>query len=215
MADYVVCGLREHGYAVDHAADGRRGLSIAIEQSHSVIVLDRMLPELDGLSLVKALRATGASTPVLYLTALGGIDDRIAGFDSGGDDYLVKPFALVELLARVRALSRRPAIGCAEVTHLRVADLDMDLLKRTVTRAGHPVDLLPREFKLLEYLLRHVGHVVTRTMLMENVWDIHFGSETSVVESHISRLRMKINRDSPIDVIRTVRGAGYSVRAPD
>ena len=215
LAEYVVIGLRDHEYIVDHVVSGRTGLSVAMERSHNVIILDRMLPDLDGLSIVRALRAARTFTPVLYLTALGGIDDRIEGLDAGGDDYLVKPFVLAELYARVRALSRRAVIDRSVVTHLCVGDLHMDLLQRTVTRAGHPIALLPQEFKLLEYLLRHVGHVVTRTMLLENVWDINFDPQTSVVESHVSRLRTKINRESSVDLIRTVRGAGYSIRAPE
>lgn len=172
-----------------------------------------MLPGLDGLGLVKTVRGAGVKTPVLFLTTQGGIDDRVEGLEAGGDDYLVKPFAFTELLARINALSRRPPM--AEVTtKLGIADLEMDLLKRTVTRSGQEIELQPQEFKLLEYLLRNADRVVTRTMLLENVWDFHFDPQTSIVETHISRLRSKIDRGFDADLIHTVRGSGYCVRAP-
>jgi two-component system OmpR family response regulator len=164
--------------------------------------------------VVKSVRGAGVKTPVLFLTALGGIDDRVQGLDSGADDYLVKPFAFSELVARVNALARRPALAAAEPTVLRVADLELDLLKRMALRGGRRIDLQPREFRLLEYLMRHAGQVVTRTMLLEQVWDFHFDPRTSVVETHISRLRAKLNGDDGQDLIHTVRGAGYTLREP-
>ncbi len=212
-ADYIVKGLSEYGHAADHAATGREGLLLASAGVYEVAVIDRMLPGLDGLSLVKALRKGGINTPVLFLTNLGGIDDRVEGLDGGGDDYLVKPFDLSELLARVNALGRRPAVA-AETT-LRVADLEMDLLKRTVSRGGKVVELQPREFKLLECLMRNAGRVVTRTMLLEMVWDFHFDPKTNIVETHMSRLRAKVDRGFGNDLIRTIRGSGYSLRASD
>lgn len=216
MADYVIDGLRERKHDVEHTTDGRLGLLLATGQTHDVIVLDRMLPSLDGLSVVKALRATGVKTPVLYLTTLGGIDDRVEGLEAGGDDYLVKPFALAELMARIRALARRPShLRNEELVRLSVGDLEIDLLKRVATHAGEAIDLLPQEFRLLEYLMRNAGSAVTRTMLLENVWDIHFDPQTSVVESHISRLRSKISVASGKEFIHTIRKVGYSLRAPD
>jgi two-component system OmpR family response regulator len=173
-----------------------------------------MLPEVDGLSIVKTVRGAGTETPVLFLTALGGIDERVAGLDAGGDDYLVKPFAFSELLARLNALARRPPTSSAE-TVLRVADLDMNLLTRTVTRCGCTLDLQPREFRLLEYLMRHAGEVVTRSMLLEHVWDFHFDPQTKVVETHVSRLRAKVDRPFGRPLIHTVRGAGYALHAPE
>ena len=212
MAQSLIGGFREQGYGVDHAADGVAGLELARGQTHQVIVLDRMLPLLDGLSLVKRLRASNVMTPVIYLTTMSGIDDRVHGLEAGGDDYLVKPFAFVELLARVRVLARRPAAQEA-MTSLRVGDLEMDLLQRTLTRAGRQIDLLPQEFRLLEYLMRNANRVVTRAMLLENVWDIHFDPQTSVVESHISRLRAKLNHGAEVDPIQTIRGTGYKLLA--
>ena len=212
-ADYVARGLREHGHVVDHAATGRDGLFLAADGGHDVLVVDRMLPGLDGLGLVRALRETGVKAPVLFLTALGGVGDRVRGLEAGGDDYLVKPFAFAELHARLQALARRPPL--AEVqTVLRVGDLEMDRLRRTVTRAGTPVDLQPREFQLLEFLMRHAERVVTRTMLLEAVWDFHFDPKTNIVETHMSRLRAKLAREGAPELIHTVRGAGYALRAP-
>jgi two-component system OmpR family response regulator len=213
-AAYIANGLEEHGHTVDVAATGRDGMLLAASESYEVLVVDRMLPEMDGLSVVKTVRGAGVETPVLFLTALGGVDDRVSGLEAGGDDYLVKPFAFSELLARVNALARRPPMTPVE-TWLRVEDLDMDLLKRTVTRQGRTLDLQPREFRLLEYLMRHAGQVVTRTMLLEHVWDFHFDPHTNVVETHVSRLRAKIDKPFDRPLIHTVRGAGYSLHAPD
>ena len=212
-ADYLTRGLTEHGHVVDHAGTGHDGLFLAIESGYDVIVADRMLPGVDGLGMVKAMRDAGVRTPVLFLTALDGIDDRVEGLESGGDDYLVKPFAFAELLARLHALARRPPLAEVE-TVLRVADLELDLLKRTVTRAGRRVEVKPRELQLLEYLMRHAGQVVTRTMLLEKVWQFHFDPGTNVVETHVSRLRAKIDRGFDAELIITVRGVGYSLRAP-
>jgi two-component system OmpR family response regulator len=213
-AAYVAHGLKEHGHTVDHAPDGRDGLFLAAGAAYDVIIVDRMLPGLDGLAIVKTIRGAGIKTPALFLTTLGGIDDRVEGLEAGGDDYLVKPFAFAELLARVNALARRPPMTVVETT-LRVADLEMDLVKRTVVRGGRRIDLQPQEFKLLEYLMRHAGRVVTRTMLLENVWEFHFDPQTSVVETHISRLRGKIDRGYGAELIHTVRGSGYCLRAPE
>ena len=213
-AAYIANGLKEHGHTVDHAPNGWDGLFLAAGESYDVLIVDRMLPGLDGLGIVKTIRGAGVKTPVLFLTTLGGIDDRVEGLEAGGDDYLVKPFAFAELLARVNALARRPPMTTVETT-LRVADLEMDLLKRTVIRAGRRIDLQPQEFKLLEYLMRHAGRVVTRTMLLEHVWEFHFDPQTSVVETHVSRLRGKIDRGFGAELIHTVRGSGYCLRAPD
>jgi two-component system, OmpR family, response regulator len=211
---YVANGLREQGHVVDAVADGRDGLLRAAGEAYEVMIVDRMLPGLDGLGIVKTLRGAGVKTPILLLTTMGGVRDRVEGLEAGGDDYLIKPFAFAELLARVNALARRPPM--AEVaTVLRVADLEMDLLKRTVTRQGRRIELQPQEFKLLEYLLRHAGRIVTRTMLLENVWEFHFDPTTNVVETHVSRLRGKIDRDFAVELLHTVRGAGYCLRAPD
>ena len=212
-ADYIAKGLREHGHVVDHADNGRDGLYLATGEKYDVMIVDRMLPAMDGLSLVKAARASNVRTPVLFLTTMGGIDDRVTGLEAGGDDYLVKPFAFAELLARVGALARRPPIVAA--TSLSAGDLEMDLLARTVTRAGKRIELLAQEFKILEYLLRHAGEVVTRTMLLEKVWDFHFDPKTNIVETHISRLRSKIDKGFDKPLLHTVRGAGYVIRAPD
>ncbi len=212
-AAYVAAGLRQQGHTVDQAGNGRDGLFLAAGGEHDVLVVDRMLPGLDGLSLVRTLRATGTTAPVLFLTTLGGIDDRVDGLEAGGDDYLVKPFAFAELLARVNALARRPRLSDRPAV-LEVADLRMDLLARTLTRAGRPIELQPREFQLLEYLMRHAGRVVTRTMLLEGVWDFHFDPRTNIVETHISRLRGKIGGPGEPELIHTVRGAGYLIRAP-
>jgi two-component system OmpR family response regulator len=205
-------GLGEHGHVVDHASEGREGLFLATGGEYDVLVVDRMLPHVDGLAIVKTIRAAGIRTPVLFLTTMNGIDDRVEGLEAGGDDYLVKPFAFAELLARTHALARRPPLSQAE-TVLRVADLEMDLLKRTVKRSGKRIDLQPQEFKLLEYLMRNAGRVVTRTMMLEKVWDFHFDPKTSVVETHVSRLRGKVDRGFGKELIHTVRGAGYCLRA--
>ena len=213
-AAYIARGLREHGHVVDHVADGQDGLVMAAGGTYDVLVVDRMLPGLDGLGLVRTLRGAGVKAPVLFLTALRGVGDRVQGLEAGGDDYMVKPFAFAELLARLNALARRPPLSDVPIM-LRVADLDLDLLKRTVTRGGERVELQPREFRLLEFLARHANRVVTRTMLLEGVWDFHFDPRTNIVETHISRLRGKISRGGrDPELIHTVRGAGYALRAP-
>jgi len=211
-AAYIARGLREAGHVVDHAPDGQEGLFLATGGAYDVMVVDRMLPRLDGVSLIRALRAAKVATPALFLTARSGVGDRVEGLEAGGDDYLVKPFAFAELLARINALARRPPPR-EETTVLRVGDLEMDLIRRTVTRAGRRIELQPREFRLLEYLMRRAGQVVTRTMLLEGVWDFHFDPKTSVVETHISRLRAKIDKGFEHELIHTVRGAGYVIRA--
>jgi two-component system OmpR family response regulator len=209
---YVLQGLQEAGHNVVIARDGRDGLFQAAGHDWDLLIVDRMLPGLDGLAMVRTLRAGGVETPVLFLTTLGGIDDRVSGLNAGGDDYLIKPFAFSELAARVAALGRRPRRANQD-TRLKVADLEMDLLARTVQRAGQPIELQPREFRLLEFLMRHVDQVVTRTMLLERVWEFHFDPHTNVVESHISRLRGKIDKGHAVGLIHTVRGAGYCLRA--
>lgn len=211
---YVQKGLAELGHAVDTSADGRDGLLRASSGEFDVLIVDRMLPGMEGLGVVRTLRAAGVKTPVLLLTALGGIDDRVAGLDAGGDDYLVKPFAFSELAARVNALGRRPPLARGQPTVLRVADLELDLVERTATRAGVRLELQPREFRLLEYLMRNAGRVVTRTMLLEKVWEFHFDPRTNIVETHISRLRAKVDRGHEVALIQTIRGAGYVLRAP-
>jgi len=203
--------LAGQSHVVDLVADGSSGLSLATAGNYDVAIVDRMLPGLDGLSLVKALRAHGTPSAVLFLTNLDGIDDRVEGLEAGGDDYLVKPFAMAELLARVNALGRRPSTS---ETVLRVGGLELDLVKRGVVRQGRTIDLQPREFELLECLMRHAGRIVTRTMLLEMVWDFHFDPKTNIVETHISRLRAKVDRGFDCDLIHTVRGSGYSLRAP-
>jgi two-component system OmpR family response regulator len=212
-ADYIAKGLREHGHVVDKTDNGRDGLYMATGEPYDVMIVDRNLPKMDGLSLVKAARASGTRTPVLFLTTMGGVDDRVAGFEAGGDDYLVKPFAFAELLARVGALARRPPI--VATTSLKVGDLEIDLLSRAVTRGGKRIDLLAQEFKILEYLMRHAGEIVTRTMLLEKVWDFHFDPKTNIVETHISRLRSKIDKGFDRPLLHTVRGAGYVIRTSD
>ncbi|MFS2011961.1 winged helix-turn-helix domain-containing protein [Azospirillum sp. CT11-132] len=209
-AGYLQTGLREQGHSVECVGNGRDGLLLAAGQPFDALVVDRMLPGLDGLSVLKTLRGAGVKTPVLLLTALGGIGDRVEGLEAGGDDYLVKPFAFAELLARLNALVRRPPLNDVP-TVLRVADLEMDLLKRSVTRGGESIDLQPREFQLLEYLMRNAGRVTTRTMLLEHVWDFHFDPKTNIVETHISRLRAKVDRGRSRELICTVRGAGYTL----
>ena len=214
---FVRKGLEEAGHVLDLAGDGRQGLLLALDAEHDAVVVDRMLPGLDGLSIVRSLRAASRDTPVLVLSALGEVDHRVEGLRAGGDDYLVKPFALAELAARLDALVRRRGTGAdpeAPVTRLAVADLEMDLLARTVKRAGHAIDLKPREFRLLEHLMHHAGQVVTRTMLLEAVWDYHFDPQTNVIDVHVSRLRRKVDRDFGPPLIHTVRGAGYMIREP-
>lgn len=213
LGGYLVKAFSEIGASVDQAENGRDGLFLAAGNSYDVMVIDRMLPALDGLTIVRTLRASGNHTPVLILSALGEVDHRVEGLRAGGDDYLVKPFAFSELHARIEALIRRSAPGDSPVTHLSLADLELDLLTREVRRAGQPIALQPREFKLLEYLMRHAGQVVTRTMLLENVWDYHFDPQTNVIDVHISRLRAKIDKDFDQPLLQTVRGAGYMLKA--
>jgi two-component system OmpR family response regulator len=210
VAGFVVGGLREAGHVVDHAADGRDGLHQAGSGSYDVLVVDRMLPGIDGLEILRQLRAAGNDTPALVLSALGEVDDKVRGLRAGADDYLGKPFAFAELMARLEAITRRPARD-GEVTELRVADLEMNLLSREVRRAGQDIDLQPREFRLLEYLVRNRDQVVTRTMLLENVWDYHFDPQTNVIDVHISRLRRKVDKGFAVPLIHTVRGAGYKL----
>lgn len=209
-AAYLQKGLAESGYTVDRAADGDAGLHMAMESDYDVLVIDRMLPKRDGLSLIRMLRADGRTTPVLVLSALGQVDQRVEGLRAGGDDYLVKPYAFSELLARIEALARRVQAGeIAASDVLRVADLELDRVRHRVTRAGQLIRLQPRELRLLEYLMRHPGRIVTRTMLLEQVWDFHFDPQTNVVDSQISRLRAKIDREFNPALLHTVRGAGY------
>ena len=213
VADFVAKGLKDSGHVLDRAGNGRDGLFLASSETYDAIVLDRMLPGgIDGLGIIEALRKTGNKTPILILSALAEVDDRIKGLRAGGDDYLTKPFAFGELLARLDALVRRSQRAEVETT-LGVGDLTMDLLGRQVTRAGKPIDLQPREFKLLEYLMRHADQAVTRTMLLENVWDYHFDPQTNVIDAHISKLRRKI--DAPFDkpLLHTLRGVGYKLGA--
>ena len=210
-ARVLVKGLRESGYMVDHAADGREGLSRALSGKFDLIVTDRMLPQIDGLAIIQQLRRTRLPTPVLVLSALGTVDDRIRGLKAGGDDYLTKPFAFAELLARIEALLRRHS-GAAESAVLRVADLEFDLIARKVTRGGREIELTAREQRLLEFLMRREGQVVTRTMLLEGVWDLHFDPQSNLVDVHISRLRQAIDRGAERPLIHTVRGSGYVLR---
>ena len=210
-AAYLKRALQEAGHTVDVAADGRDGLMLAAGETYDVIVLDRMLPGIDGLAILRTIRTSGVKTPVLLLTAMGGIDDRVEGLEAGGDDYLIKPFAFAELLARVNALARRPPPQ-EIITEFVVGDLRIDLLSRKVTRAGRHIELQPREYQILEFLMRHAGRVVTRTMLLEAVWDFHFDPKTNIVETHVSRLRGKIDKGHDHELIHTVRGAGYCVR---
>jgi len=210
-ARYLAKGLQESGYAVDIAADGREGLFQGTEGGYDLIIADRNLPSIDGLTIVQMLRKQGKKVPVLILSALGSVDDRIDGLRAGGDDYLTKPFAFGELLARIEALLRR-GMGGAVVTKLTVGDLELDLLGRTVTRAGKRIELTAKEFQLLEYLMRRQGQVVTRTMLLEGVWDLHFDPQTNVIDVHISRLRSKIDKGFAHPLLHTVRGAGYVIR---
>ncbi|MCX7327424.1 MAG: response regulator transcription factor [Hyphomicrobiales bacterium] len=212
-AIYLAKAFREEGHVADHAADGLTGYAMAEGGGYDVLVVDRMLPRMDGLSLIRSLRAQNDTTPVLILSALGQVDDRVKGLRAGGDDYLPKPYAFSELLARVEVLSRRRAVAAsAEPTHYKVADLELDRLTRKVTRAGEDIALQPREFRLLEYLMRNAGQVVTRTMLLENVWDYHFDPQTNVIDVHVSRLRAKLDKGQAVPLLQTVRGAGYSLR---
>ena len=213
-ADFIAAGLEARGHEAAVARDGREGFERATADRFDVVVLDRMLPQLDGLGVVALMRAEGVSTPVLFLTNLSGIDDRVDGLEAGGDDYLVKPFAFEELMARLNALARRPTLGSSP-TVLRGGDLEMDLVARAVRRGGEDIDLQPREFRLLEFLLRSEGRLVTRKMLLEQVWEFHFDPKTNIVETHISRLRTKIDRGRGVSLIQTVRGAGYTLRVPN
>jgi len=208
-AAYAAKGLRDAGHVVDHALDGESGLNMATSGGYDAYVIDRMLPKMDGLSLLSNRREEGDETPALFLSALGEVDDRVSGLKAGGDDYLVKPYAFSELLARIEALGRRRAAPTDVVTRFKVGDLELDVLTRTVRRAERKIDLQPREFRLLEYLIRHAGQVVTRTMLLENVWEYHFDPQTNVIDVHISRLRAKIDKDFDKPLLKTIRGAGY------
>jgi two-component system OmpR family response regulator len=215
-AAHVSKGLREAGHVVDHALDGEVGLNMADAGDYDAYVIDRMLPKLDGVSLLAKRRAGGDETPALFLSALGEVDDRVKGFKAGGDDYLVKPYAFPELIARVEALGRRRHTAPSSVTtRYAVGDLEIDVITRTVRRAGRKIELQPREFRLLEYLMRHAGQVVTRTMLLENVWEYHFDPQTNVIDVHISRLRAKIDKDFDKALLKTIRGAGYTIGEGD
>lgn len=214
VATYIAKGLNESGYIADLAHTGTDGLEMAKNEQYDILIVDRMLPELDGLSVIEQLREEGNSTPVLILSALGEVDDRVEGLAAGGDDYLVKPYAFSELLARVQALTRRRNNDIQNQMILEVADLQLDRLKRKVTRDGKKIVLQPREFRLLEYLMSNAGQVVTRTMLLEKVWEYHFDPQTNVIDVHISRLRSKIDKDFNPPLIHTERGAGYSLYDP-
>lgn len=211
IASFIIKGLRSAGYAVDHAPDGEEGLHLALMEPYDAAVIDIMLPRKDGLSLIRELRAEKVNTPVLILSAKGSVDDRVKGLETGGDDYLTKPFAFSELLARVQALIRR-AGGISDPIHLNVGDLSVNLITREITRGGKYIDLQPREFSLLEYLMRNAGRIVSKTMIMEHVWDYHFDPQTNVVEARISRLRDKIDRDADQKLIHTMRGVGYVIK---
>lgn len=212
LSSFVEKGLREAGHQVEVTENGKYALTLCMAEHFDVAIVDRMLPGLDGLSLVKALRAAKVGTPILFLTSLGGVDDRVQGLEAGGDDYLTKPFAFSELLARVSALSRRSALTSTDTKPERTfGDLVLNLFEHTATRQGKLLDLQPKEFRILELFLRHPGRVITRTMLLEHVWDIHFDPQTSVVETHISRLRNKIEKPFGDTLIQTVRGAGYKL----
>lgn len=210
-AAFLVKALKEAGHVPDHAADGDSGLAAAETGSHDILIVDRMLPKRDGLSVISSLRASGNQTPALILSALGEVDDRVKGLRAGGDDYLTKPYSFSELLARIEALARRSAPEEA-ITRYAVADLELDRLTHKVTRGGKPILLQPREFRLLEYLMKHAGRVVTRTMLLEHVWDYHFDPQTNVIDVHVSRLRAKIDKEFDTPLLHTVRGVGYSIR---
>ncbi|MDR3407251.1 MAG: response regulator transcription factor [Methylovirgula sp.] len=211
-AHYLAKALRESGHVADHAADGLEGYEKARDGTYDVLIVDRMLPKLDGLSLIGGLRAQKVETPVLILSALGQVDDRVKGLRAGGDDYLTKPYAFTELLARIEVLSRRKLSGAGEETVYRVGGLELDRLSHKLTRNGKEIVLQPREFRLLEYLMKHAGQVVTRTMLLENVWDYHFDPQTNVIDVHISRLRAKIDKGFEPQLLQTIRGAGYMIR---
>jgi two-component system, OmpR family, response regulator len=212
QAAWLAKGLRESGHIVDVAHDGEAGLELALAATHDIMIVDRMLPKLEGLEIIRKVREKGIKTPVLILSALSDVDERVKGLRAGGDDYLSKPYAFSELLARAEGLGRRKK-DAPQQTKLRAVDLEVDLLTRTVTRSGRPISIQPREFKLLEYLMRNAGHIVTRTMLLENVWDYHFDPQTNVIDVHVSRLRSKIDKGFDEPLLQTVRGAGYMIRA--
>ncbi|EIJ43616.1 response regulator with CheY-like receiver domain and winged-helix DNA-binding domain [Beggiatoa alba B18LD] len=211
VANYLIKGLKESGYTVDYAETGKDGLFFAASETYDAMIIDRMLPNIDGLTIIQTLRAANNKTPTLILSALAEVDDRVKGLKAGGDDYLTKPFAFSELLARLEALLRRVVHSTTETT-LVVGDLSIDLLARTAKRGEQEISLQPREFRLLEYLMRHAGQVITRTMLLENVWDYHFDPQTNVIDVHISRLRQKIDKDFAKPLLHTIRGAGYMIR---
>ena len=211
-ADYLVKAFSEVGHVADRAGDGEDGLAMGLDGKYDVLIVDRMLPKRDGLSVIGELRAKGIATPVLILSALGQVDDRVKGLRAGGDDYLAKPYSFAELLARVEVLSRRRSGGRSEETVYRVADLELDRLSHRVTRNKEEISLQPREFRLLEYLMKNAGQVVTRTMLLENVWDYHFDPQTNVIDVHVSRLRSKIEKDFSQPLLKTIRGAGYMIK---
>lgn len=212
ILSYITKGMKEAGHTVDTANNGKDGLFLATTENYSAMIVDRMLPELDGLTIIKTIRGAGNATPALILSALGEIDDRVKGLRSGGDDYLVKPFAFAELLARIEILGRRQNTNAqGENIKLNAGDLELNLLSRKITRSGKSIDLQSREFQLLEYMLKHKGQVVTRTMLLEHVWDYHFDPQTNVIDVHISRLRGKVDKGFNTQIIRTVRGAGYII----
>ena len=215
VSEYVTRGFTEAGHVVDALADGRQAMIQALQGEYDVLVLDRMMPGMDGMAMLKSLRASGDRTPAIFLTAVSGVDDRVEGLEAGADDYLTKPFAFSELLARVNALARRPAASAAETTtKLQVHDLELDLLTRAARRGDVGIELQPREFTLLEVLMRNAGRIVSRTMLLEQVWDFHFDPKTSVVETHVSRLRAKIDKPFEVALLHTVRNLGYSMRPP-
>ena len=213
MTVHISHVLRTHGHSVHESCNGLEGLAEARSNAYGALIVDRMLPGLDGLSLVRELRAAGQQTPVLFLTTMSGLDDRVEGLEAGGDDYLAKPFAMSELLARVHAITRRAQASPAEPTRLKVANLEIDLIRRTVQRDNKEIELQPQEFRLLEFLVRNAGRVVTRGMLLENVWDLHFDPRTNIVETHLSRLRAKVDRGFTPELIHTLRGVGYMLRA--
>lgn len=214
VAQHIASGLADAGHAVHHCADGREGLLVAAAEQFDAIVLDRMLPKVEGMKVLQALRSSGDATPVLILSALADVDERVAGLRAGGDDYLAKPFALAELCARVEALTRRRTSD-GDLNRLNIADVEMDLPGRIVRRAGRRLDLTEREFRILELLVRHAGRVVTRSMLLERVWDYHFDPQTNIIDQHVSRLRQKLDQDAAMPLITTVRGVGYVIRKPE
>ena len=214
VAEFTAKGLKEIGYAVDHVLDGKDGQYMATHKEYDLLIVDRMLPNMDGLTIVQGLRSEDNYVPVLFLSALGDVDDKVQGLKAGGDDYLVKPFAFAELQARLEVLLRRKDAE-GQPTRLKVADLEMDLLSHKVSRSGQNIILQPREFRLLEYLMKHAGQVVTRTMLLENVWDYHFDPQTNVIDVHISRLRQKVDKEFDKPLLNTVRGAGYMLNEPE